>query len=395
MKLLDAQRDNRAQCYSVMTQMTVREYLAFASVAHGNAGGISGQRDVLATATARRIRKRMITDLANGAVLPPLVLGSVLDSATYTSLDESPIENAERIVRELTPDDISIIDGMQRTGALLAAVESNPKVSENPLRVEFWFTENTRAMIYRMLVLNTGQVPWTLDRQVSVVYSPLLKEVRANVPSITKLINPEEKAGRRVAAGQFRGDDIAELYMAYSLRKTQVDVKENVSDEFSRLDFVDNLENPESQKHFYVILEMLASLDLAFSRLDERPPRGDTPPKWSKGRNIFDSQPARIGYIVALSTKIVGRPGANNAPDIQTRNIRLLQEAQNYLLDRLNSMNDDELSDFLRLDVLGEVLDRRVSQVGRYERTVFSEAFKVLVEEDFALDNMEPCWRAA
>ncbi len=58
-------------------------------------------------------------------------------------------------------------------------------------------------------------------------------------------------------------------------------------------------------------------------------------------------------------------------------------------------MDQELLGDFLRLDVLNEVLDKRVGQVGRYERLVFSEAFKVLIEEDFSLDNMEPCWRAS
>jgi len=57
-------------------------------------------------------------------------------------------------------------------------------------------------------------------------------------------------------------------------------------------------------------------------------------------------------------------------------------------------MSELELDDFLRLDVLREVLDRRVGQVGRYERAVFSEAFKVLTEENFDVSNLEQCWRA-
>jgi hypothetical protein len=71
-----------------------------------------------------------------------------------------------------------------------------------------------------------------------------------------------------------------------------------------------------------------------------------------------------------------------------------LSSAQRALTERLDALSAEELGDYLRLDVLREVLDRRVGQVGRYERAVFSEAFKVLVEEDFGLENLEPCWRA-
>ncbi len=68
------------------------------------------------------------------------------------------------------------------------------------------------------------------------------------------------------------------------------------------------------------------------------------------------------------------------------------QEA--VLIERLEKYSIEELADYLRLDVLREVLDRRVGQVGRYERAVFAEAFKVLVDEEFSIQNLEPCWRA-
>jgi hypothetical protein len=55
----------------------------------------------------------------------------------------------------------------------------------------------------------------------------------------------------------------------------------------------------------------------------------------------------------------------------------------------------EEVGSFLALDILSDVLQKRVGQVGRYERTVYFDAFKVLVEEHFDLQTMEPCWRAS
>ncbi len=79
--------------------------------------------------------------------------------------------------------------------------------------------------------------------------------------------------------------------------------------------------------------------------------------------------------------------------DRETRMEQTLEEAE-ALIDRLRSMSSDEVGEFLKLDVLSETLDRRVGQIGRYERGVFYDAFQVLVSEQFQLPTMEPCWRA-
>jgi hypothetical protein len=380
--------DDRTSCWSVQTSIEIKDYINLIETAHQARGAISGQRDVLTTTTAKRIRARMMADLTMGAVLPPVVIGAVIERDLFESL---PLAEARSIRDVLTEGDLaslSIIDGMQRTAAIIAAAKDDPAVRERKLRVEFWLATSVRAMIYRMLVLNTGQVPWTISRQLSVVFEPLLKEIHANVPDLDKMSSPD-KPGRRVQPAQYSSDAVVEMYIAFSLRKTAVDTREVVSDEFSRLDFVDNLADSAFQTQFYGALTVLAQLDKAFARYD-----AGTSGPFSKGRNIFDRQPARIGLIVAVGTAVLGRPGADREAEERAERLRDLIAAQQALTKRLESLSNEDLGDYLRLDVLREVLDRRVGQVGRYERAVFSEAFKVLVEEDFALSNLEPCWRA-
>lgn len=379
--------DQRTDCWSVQTTLKIGTYLHLIRDAHTSQGALSGQRDVLTTTTAKRIRNRMVADLKLGAVLPPVVIGAVVDEARFTSL---PIDS-ENIEEILPPGDertLSIIDGMQRTAAVLEAEAEDGSVAEHKIRVEFWLARNVRSMIYRMLVLNTGQVPWTISRQLSVVFSPLIQEVVASVPELDKVSSPD-RPGRRVAAAQYSTDAIVELYIAFSLRKTVVDTKEAVSDEFSRLDFVDNLSNAEFQAHFYSVLSMLARLDKAFSRYDS----GEQG-RMTKGRNIFDSQPARIGFVTSVGAFCLGRPGANRTPEDTTKRLEMLQDQLDGLLARVDALSIEQLGDFLKLDVLAEVLDRRVGQVGRYERAVYAEAFKVLIDESFEIDTLEPCWRA-
>jgi hypothetical protein len=386
---MDWLHDNRTDCLSVLLKMTTGDYLSLVKDAHAQRGGISGQRDVLKTTTAKRIRDRMIADIRAGAVLPPVVIGVVVDQKTFDQCSNGELQTTSDFLASVASHDLTIIDGMQRTTALIEASEIDGEVLTNEMRVEFWVARSVRSLVYRMLVLNTGQVPWTLARQLSVVYSPLLQEIKERVRNIERIFSPD-KPGRRVGSGQFSSDALVELYLAFSLRKTNVDTRETLSEEFSRLDFVDNLADVGFQQHFYDSLSILVDLDHAFDRYDA-PNNG----RFSRGREVFGSQPARIGFMVAIAQHVLGRPGLDREASDRANRMRAVSEQADVLVGKLRAKEPEEVGEFLRMDVLSEILDKKVGQVGRYERNVFFEAFKVLIDERFDVPNMEPCWRAS
>lgn len=387
---LDWLRDDRTECWSVMTDLRIRDYIELVREAYGNRGGIEGQRDALKTTTAKRIRDRMISDIRNGAILPPVVIGVVVDERRF---DSFPLDSKAGL-REILPADaihsLAIIDGMQRTTAVLEALEGHEDVLDRTLRVEFWLTKSVRAMVYRMLVLNTGQVPWSLARQLAVVYAPLIDEIRENVPELDRVFGPD-KPGRRVGPAQYASDSLVELYLAFSLRKTTVDTKEALSEEFSRLDFVENLSRHGFQGQFYTCLSIMVGLDRAFSRFD---PAGGSSERYIRGKNIFDSQPARIGFVTAMAQYVLGRPGGDRPPEQAAERSSKIEERAARLIQRLTDASPEDVGRFLALGVLRERLDVRTGQVGRFERSVFFEAFKVLIDDGFDLPDMEQCWRA-
>lgn len=386
---MDALFDSRTECFSILHRSTVTDYLSLVEHAHASKGGIKGQRDALRTTSARRIRERMVSDIRRGAVLPPVVIGIVLESKRFDELKQA-MKNGS-ILQFLTRKELSkvtIIDGMQRTTALMEAHEQDSTSGAREMRVEFWVARRVENLIYRMLVLNTGQVPWTLARQLSVVFAPLLADIQTNVPGIKRMFTPDQP-GRRVQHGEFSADSLIELYIAFSLRKTSVDTKEALSDEFSKLDFVENLSEGTFQDKFYTFLSILTEMDEVFSRYDT-----GSKGKLVKGRNIFDSQPARIGLAVAMSQHVIGRPAMEREEAIQRKRLKQVSDAATAFCAKLKKMPEDKLGDFLRLEVLSEMLDKRVGQVGRYERSVFVDAFSVLIQEGFDVPSMEPCWRA-
>ncbi|MAY85944.1 MAG: hypothetical protein CML02_04390 [Pseudooceanicola sp.] len=394
--------DQRVNCTSIMTAMTVGDYIELVDSAYQKRGGLAHQRDALKTTTARRIRSRMVDDIVKGAVLPPVVVGVVANNDFITSIQKNSTADSLAAISSDYSEALSIIDGMQRTTALLEALDrERESVEGRPMRVEFWIADTTESLIYRMLVLNTGQVPWNLSRQLQVVYAPLIEEMKDLVKFERVL---DTNAGeRRSKAGEYAPDNLVELYIAFGLRKTDIDTQETLADEFSRLDMTEALSSHQYRDFFYPVVQMMVDLDKAFSRFDADIEAAiaaqvdDTAQKLKKGRSIFDSKPARIGFVVAAATTILGRVGMEQDDDPDATNARLaeIQSSLKALIDKLDGYGSDELQTFLKLDVLSERLyGQKRSAVGRYERAFFDSAFKVLFEEDFKVPSMEPCWRA-
>jgi hypothetical protein len=287
---------------------------------------------------------------------------------------------------------------MQRTTALSDAIERKVAVGDRVIRVEFWLARSTDSLIYRMLVLNTGQVPWTIKRQLQVVYSPLIEEMKKHV-HFERLLSLE-KTERRFRGGEFSADSLVEAYIAFGLRRTEIDTQESLADEFSRLDIADAIASSKYDRFFYAIVQLLVDLDKASSRLDivvdaEQPSSETLSSKFKIGRNIFDSQPARIGFVVACSLAVLGRLGMDKQEAESEISLKQLQEESGNLILSIDAMNEESLRKFLALDVLSEKLSgQKRSAVGRHERAFFETAFKVLLEEKFRVPSLEVCWRA-
>ena len=171
-RLIDIMKDERIQCYSIMISMNTTEYLNIIEEAYENNGGIEGQRIPLKNRSAQRIRETMREDIKAGTVLPPIVIGCTMEKIDIIDNiynDGMLLENDEIILDILKTNEISIIDGMQRTTALKEIADKDSSF-KSKLRIELWVTNKANNLIYRMLVLNTGQISWTLKKQLEVLF---------------------------------------------------------------------------------------------------------------------------------------------------------------------------------------------------------------------------------
>lgn len=392
--------DSRVNCWSVMTETTVGRYLELIETAYQQRGGLSHQREALKTASGRRIRARMVDDINRGAILPPVVIGVVPSEQLLKSLEEVNWQDALEQLATEQGDILAIIDGMQRTTALREAVALNDETKNRRMRVELWAAQSTDSLIYRMLILNTGQVPWNLKQQLHVVYEPLVKGLSENIKFGRFLVQKE----RRWKGGEFNADSLIEAYIAFGLRRTEVDTQENLADEFSRLDMAEALTSKKYDKYFYPVIQTMVDLDLAFSRFDpiiENSPENanfemsKNRREYVRGRNIFDTQPSRVGFIVACAIYILGRIGMDKTEQESDERLRNLASSFGNLKAKLDGLSEENLGIFLSMDTLAEKASKRpTSAVGRWERSFFESAFKVLIDENFDVPSLETCWRS-
>lgn len=380
-------RDLRVNGYSISTVVTMAEYLEW-FVEYGIPNKLEDQRPVLKTRSANMIRKRLVDDIQKGAVIPPIVLGFTNDEINV-GLN---LDNIESILNEHISR-ATVIDGMQRSEALRQACEENAEIGNNQLRLEIWITPNAISLIYRMLVLNTGQTPWDVKRQMEVVYKPLVEECEHEVEGI--VINRKNDNARRRNGGEYTANSIVELFLAFSSKKEIINTADKLADDFTRLDVTKMTSSPERSNIFYKCMDMLYNFDKAVSKYgggNEEKIEGD---KICLGRDLFTQMPAKIGFIVALAQSILGRAGTDRTIEKQDENLNKVSNDFYALCDKINGMDNNELGEFLAFGILNDVLKGLSNKkIGDEQRRFFTVGFDALVKSGFNADNMELVWRA-
>ncbi len=394
-KSLDIVKDDHADCHSVMVTYSFKEYLDLVESAYENKGGLIKQRPVLKTRTAMRIRDRMLDDLKAGAVLPPVVLGLILPEKEIKILSDISQEEFKKLISG-SRSELMIIDGIQRTAAmyqvsLSSENEQGEKYTNNiQVRVEYWITKSINSLIYRMLVLNTGQVRWNLRRQIEGVFNPIATEIKNSNIELDLL--EVDDSQQRTKGGQYRTNELIELFLVFGLRKEKLDFEEWLADEFSRLDFIEATSHPDFIKEFEQILGCFVRLDRAF---DKYCPEETTEGRFRIGRDLFGSRPARMGFMVACAKEIMGRPGFEKKPDDKKQRLQDLSAKMNNFIENLKNKEEDELGDFLDLMTLNEIITGKATgKIGDHERDFFLKAFETLIAEKFDTPSMTVCWRA-
>lgn len=391
MQILKTNFDTRSECLSVLACMTLEEYKNIVYKPFLRGGNLDGQRDVIKrSSVASKIRKRMHEDFVAGAIFPQVVIGVLLPSEEFEKVKDNEEDFSPQKYGE---DTFSIIDGMQRSNIYFSNYEGN---KNREIRVEFWISDKTVKLLYRMLVLNTGQVPWNTRRQIEVIFSGLSKaivehafEKEASLKGKIEIIGVDDSK-RRTQAGKYHKSTMIELYLGFNTRKVKVDVNDELADEFQRFDMMESIEKDSSFDLFVASFVFLCKLDMAFSNCNSTSEIG----QFKEGKDIFSSVPACLGFVVACAEYIMGKISVEREEDDKSKRLTKLTQQIEKIVKIANEKNQ---SDFLALDSLNYVVSELPkNRIGDEMRNYFKQVFAELLKYDEIdeISSMEAFWRS-
>lgn len=393
MRIIAIDKDVRSGCISILTDMLLYEYKELAFDSFKANGNFDGQRGVITkSAVAARIRKRMQEDFCRGAIFPQVVLGVQKDFDFCKELKEGEEYNSKEVFKGCI---ISIIDGMQRSNIYFKNFEGN---EYRKIRVEFWVAENSEKLLYRMLVLNTGQTPWNTRRQIEVIYGNLSRNIEndlyENYPELQGMIDIYgiDDGKYRTQAGRYHKSSIIELYLGFNIRNVKINVTDELAEEYQRFDVIESIDKRKSFDNFICILGMMCKLDLAFSRYSKK---SEIQGQFSEGKDIFGSSTANVGFVVASAEYIMGKISVERTEELITEKKEKYKRQMNVFLKELEknvTINDDYLS----LDILNSrCIGLPKTRIGDEMRVLFKDAFMGLLKYDDIeeISSLEDFWR--
>lgn len=391
MKILDISEDSIRKCLSVITKMTLEEYSILARDSFEKNGRLEGQRGVIKkSAAAARIRKRMHDDFNKGAIFPQVVIGVIQDTEEFSKY----CIGEELNVSVFEGKNISIIDGMQRSNIYFSNYKGN---ESREIRVEFWMADDGVQLLYRMLVLNTGQTPWNTRRQVEVVFANLASSIKDELykqfPEYKESVVLAEidDNKKRTQAGIYPLNSVIELYLGFNTRNVKVQVSDELSEEYQRFDMMESIEMSDSLKYFVTSFGLMCKMDFCLasnvSAIDDKRQFGE-------GKDIFSSSPVRMGFIVACAETILGKLSAVRTVDDMEQKKEKLCIQINEITKKIEAEKGNP--EFMDLELLNNVCDELPkTRFGDEMRRLFKNIFIEMFRDDCFAENrtMEAFWR--
>lgn len=393
MRIIAIDEDNRSNCISVLTDMLLEEYKRLAFDSFSANGNFAGQRGVITkSAAAARIRKRMQDDFCRGTIFPQVVLGIQSSKDFINDLKVGDDYDSLVIFKDCT---ISIIDGMQRSNIYF----KNYKGNENrKIRVEFWIANNSEKLLYRMLVLNTGQPPWNTRRQIEVIYGNLSKSIEQGLyetyPELREKIElyAIDDGKRRTQAGKYHKSSVIELYLGFNIRNVKINVSDELAEEYQRFDVMESIEADDTFDVFICIFGMMCKLDLAFAQYTKKCEESG---QFTEGKDIFGSSTSCVGFVVASAEFIYGKISVKRTKDKVIDKLKEYKKQMRVIIDQVNR-NVIEKDEYLSLEVLNaKCAGLPKTRIGDEMRIMFKDAFMSMLKyEDMdEISSLGDFWR--
>jgi hypothetical protein len=285
LQIIGYTKDLRTNTNVVYAQVDINEYLTL----------VGDEFDRFAFQRRRerhKAYKRMTSDIINGALLPPITL-AVNPTVVHRFSKDIESQNSQGIIKMLEhPDQIYILDGLQRTYIIKDLMDAETEFKKGQkLLLEFWFEGKIKHLIYRLIVLNSGQKPMSMRHQVELLFMTLKDELEREIKGLE--IFSEKEMTRRTVAKKFHFDRIVTGYYSFMTKSPEIN-RENIV--VQKMTEEDILEISEDELGLYYenykkYLSIYVDLDAEIFRIYSKGENSDfrTARHWLDDENVINS----------------------------------------------------------------------------------------------------------
>ncbi len=165
---------------------------------------------------------RLKKDIKQGALIPPITL-ALEPSLVNKYLPLVRTKQSEKIQFELLKSStVYILDGLQRTHIMKDLQEEGSSFKKDQkLLLEIWFEQDMGNLIYRLIVLNSGQKPMSMRHQIELLFMTMQDKLKKDIPGL-EMYNEREKKVRD-GAKKFPFERIVTGYHSFLNESPEID----------------------------------------------------------------------------------------------------------------------------------------------------------------------------
>lgn len=203
---------------------------------------------------------RLKEDTKKGALLPPITLA--INPSKVSEFNETlKSKNSEKLKIDLIKSsDLYILDGLQRSYIIKDLIDEGVTFkTDQTLLIEIWFESKIEHLIYRLIVLNSGQKPMSMRHQVELLFTTLKTEIEETIPDLN--IYVEKDSQIRSSAKKFSFDRIVNAYYSFLTKSPEVKRDNLIVQKLNEDDILSSNEEElnESYNHFINYLKNIVS----------------------------------------------------------------------------------------------------------------------------------------
>lgn len=368
LKIIGKAKDLRTKTSVLYVQINIEDYLLF----------VGNEYDKFSLQRKREQHKgysRLKSDLEKGALIPPITLAVEPELAKNFFIYFEKDDNSS-LLKELhnLKDNIYILDGLQRTHKIVESKKSGVIFNEDQfLLIELWFEPNINHLLYRLIVLNSGQKPMSMRHQIELLFTTMRKSLSIKIPTIEILAENDEE--KRTKANQFPFERLVTAYKCFLTASPEVDKDSLVSDKMLEEKILD-----ESEEYLSASFDSFISYLLKYCQLDLELYRICYNSDLKGFRNWFVDSNTINSFFAAI-----GKLHTSKSDRIFQAIDKLLE-----ILKRAQSGVDAlTLVDFKR--IREEVADPKVFNVGYATRKLLTDSFNEFFRDEGNTSLLD-CW---